>query len=105
MLSLNEILETKDDGNRMVHFEYDGIWEEVLDALGEMPLLCLRRHQTAVFPKGTESSVPVSRGFFGPVPPHQWQYSSGSAHRRRAFWCGKWKNASQSPENRAFPGL
>ena len=33
-----EIIETKDDGNRLIHFEYDGIWEEVLDALGEMPL-------------------------------------------------------------------
>ena len=25
-------------GNRIVTFEYDGIWEEVLDKLGEMPL-------------------------------------------------------------------
>ncbi len=33
-----EIIETKDDGNRLIHFEYEGIWEEVLDALGEMPL-------------------------------------------------------------------
>ena len=33
-----EIKETKDDGNRLITFEYEGIWEEVLDALGEMPL-------------------------------------------------------------------
>ena len=33
-----EIKETKDDGNRLIAFEYEGIWEEVLDALGEMPL-------------------------------------------------------------------
>jgi len=33
-----EILETKDDGNRLISFSYEGIWEEVLDALGEMPL-------------------------------------------------------------------
>ncbi len=33
-----EIKETKEDGNRLIAFEYDGIWEEVLDALGEMPL-------------------------------------------------------------------
>ncbi|MBR5116051.1 MAG: S-adenosylmethionine:tRNA ribosyltransferase-isomerase, partial [Lachnospiraceae bacterium] len=32
------ILETKDDGNRIVRFFFRGIWEEVLDALGEMPL-------------------------------------------------------------------
>lgn len=33
-----EIKETKEDGNRLIAFEYEGIWEEVLDALGEMPL-------------------------------------------------------------------
>lgn len=33
-----EIKETKDDGNRLIAFEYEGIWEEVLDSLGEMPL-------------------------------------------------------------------
>lgn len=33
-----EILETVEEGNRLVHFEYDGIFEEVLDKLGEMPL-------------------------------------------------------------------
>lgn len=33
-----EILDIIDDGNRLVHFEYEGIWEEVLDSLGEMPL-------------------------------------------------------------------
>lgn len=33
-----EILEVVDDGNRLVRFEYQGIFEEVLDRLGEMPL-------------------------------------------------------------------
>ncbi len=33
-----EVVSVKDDGNRIVKFEFDGIWEEVLDALGEMPL-------------------------------------------------------------------
>ena len=33
-----EVLETVDDGNRLIKFYYDGIWEEVLDSLGEMPL-------------------------------------------------------------------
>ena len=27
-----------EEGNRIIHFEYEGIFEEVLDALGEMPL-------------------------------------------------------------------
>ncbi len=33
-----EILDVLDDGNRIVRFEYEGIWEELLDKLGEMPL-------------------------------------------------------------------
>lgn len=33
-----EILETINDGNRLVKFYYDGLWENVLDELGQMPL-------------------------------------------------------------------
>ena len=33
-----EIVDIVEEGNRLVHFTYDGIFEEVLDALGEMPL-------------------------------------------------------------------
>jgi len=33
-----EVVEVKDNGNRIVEFFYEGIFEEVLDALGEMPL-------------------------------------------------------------------
>ncbi len=33
-----EILKVIEDGNRIVRFEYDGVWEELLDRLGEMPL-------------------------------------------------------------------
>ncbi len=33
-----EIIEVKSDGNRVARFEYNGIWEEILDSLGEMPL-------------------------------------------------------------------
>lgn len=33
-----EVLETVEEGNRLIHFEYTGIWEELLDRLGEMPL-------------------------------------------------------------------
>ena len=33
-----EVIKVRDDGNRIVRFEFDGIWEELLDKLGEMPL-------------------------------------------------------------------
>ncbi len=33
-----EVVEVKENGNRIVEFYYEGIFEEVLDSLGEMPL-------------------------------------------------------------------
>lgn len=33
-----EVLKTVEEGNRLIRFEYEGIFEEVLDKLGEMPL-------------------------------------------------------------------
>lgn len=33
-----EIQDVLEEGNRLVRFEYDGIFEEILDSLGEMPL-------------------------------------------------------------------
>lgn len=32
------VVETVDDGNRLIQFHYEGIFEEILDQLGEMPL-------------------------------------------------------------------
>ena len=32
------VLETVEDGNRLIRFSYEGIFEEILDRLGEMPL-------------------------------------------------------------------
>lgn len=37
-LLTGEITEVIDDGNRIIHFTYDGIFEEILDRLGQMPL-------------------------------------------------------------------
>ncbi len=33
-----EVLEVVDEGNRLIRFEYEGIFEEILDRLGQMPL-------------------------------------------------------------------
>lgn len=33
-----EVLETVEEGNRLIQFQYKGIFEEILDKLGEMPL-------------------------------------------------------------------
>jgi S-adenosylmethionine:tRNA ribosyltransferase-isomerase len=33
-----EVIEVKDDGNRIIKFEWEGIFEQVLDKLGQMPL-------------------------------------------------------------------
>ena len=39
------IREVMDDGNRLVQFHYDGIFEEVLDRLGEMPVPPYIKHK------------------------------------------------------------
>lgn len=33
-----EVMEIAEEGNRLIQFSYEGIFEEILDALGEMPL-------------------------------------------------------------------
>lgn len=40
-----EIIDQLEDGNRLVQFQYDGIFEEILDKLGEMPLPPYITHQ------------------------------------------------------------
>ena len=40
-----EVLETVEEGNRLIRFEYEGIFEEILDQLGQMPLPPYITHQ------------------------------------------------------------
>ncbi|WP_429188457.1 tRNA preQ1(34) S-adenosylmethionine ribosyltransferase-isomerase QueA [Fusobacterium sp. PH5-44] len=35
---IGELIEIKDDGNRVIKFDYNGIFEDILDKLGNMPL-------------------------------------------------------------------
>ncbi|MBQ3664544.1 MAG: tRNA preQ1(34) S-adenosylmethionine ribosyltransferase-isomerase QueA [Lachnospiraceae bacterium] len=37
-LLTGEIIDVVEDGNRLIRFEYDGVFEQILDQLGEMPL-------------------------------------------------------------------
>ena len=64
-----EVLEVVEDGNRLIKFTYDGIWEEILDSLGEMPLppyithklLDKDRYQT-VYAKNSGSAAAPTAG-------------------------------------------
>lgn len=42
-----EITDVVEEGNRIIRFEYDGIFEEILDELGEMPLPPYIKHKLA----------------------------------------------------------
>ena len=42
---VGEVIDVVDEGNRLVKFEYEGIFEEVLDELGQMPLPPYITHQ------------------------------------------------------------
>lgn len=64
-----EIKETVNDGNRIVSFEYDGLFENVLDELGEMPLppyitakLEDRDRYQTVYSKNTGSAAAPTAG-------------------------------------------
>lgn len=35
---VGEVVDVVEEGNRLIHFEYQGIFEEILDELGQMPL-------------------------------------------------------------------
>ncbi len=40
-----EVIDVVEDGNRLIRFEYDGIFEEILDQLGQMPLPPYIKHE------------------------------------------------------------
>ena len=44
-LLIGEVIDVVDEGNRLIHFEYEGIFEEILDKLGQMPLPPYIHHQ------------------------------------------------------------
>lgn len=44
-LLVGEVLEIVEDGNRLIQFSYEGIFEEILDKLGQMPLPPYITHQ------------------------------------------------------------
>ena len=44
-LLIGEVIDVVEEGNRLVQFTYDGIFEEVLDQLGQMPLPPYITHQ------------------------------------------------------------
>ena len=44
-LLVGEVIDVVEEGNRLIQFEYEGIFEEVLDQLGEMPLPPYITHQ------------------------------------------------------------
>lgn len=62
------LLEVKDDGNRVLSFEYEGAFEEVLDKLGQMPLPPYitekleekDRYQTVYAKKGESVAAPTA---------------------------------------------
>ena len=44
-LLVGEVVDSVEEGNRLIHFEYEGIFEEILDQLGQMPLPPYITHQ------------------------------------------------------------
>ena len=64
-----EVVEITEEGNRLIRFEYEGIFEEILDRLGQMPLPPYITHQLedrnryqTVYAKHTGSAAAPTAG-------------------------------------------
>lgn len=44
-LLMGEVIDVVEEGNRLIKFDFDGIFEEILDQLGQMPLPPYITHQ------------------------------------------------------------
>ena len=44
-LLVGEVMDVVEEGNRLIHFDFEGIFEEILDQLGQMPLPPYITHQ------------------------------------------------------------
>lgn len=68
-LLVGEVIDIVEEGNRLIHFEYQGIFEEILDQLGQMPLPPYITHQLedkeryqTVYAKHTGSAAAPTAG-------------------------------------------
>lgn len=68
-LLIGEVVEIVDEGNRLIQFAYEGIFEEILDQLGQMPLPPYITHQLedknryqTVYAKHTGSAAAPTAG-------------------------------------------
>ena len=68
-LLVGEVIDVVEEGNRMIQFHYEGIFEEILDQLGQMPLPPYITHQLedknryqTVYAKNTGSAAAPTAG-------------------------------------------
>ena len=67
------VTDVVEEGNRLIQFEYEGIFEEILDQLGQMPLPrrrpgCILQKNCWRKSKGWGSPSPISRSMLGWAP-------------------------------------
>ena len=73
------VLETVDDGNRLIQFSYEGIFEEILDQLGQMPLPPYITHQLK--DKNRYQTDVYKRQAYGPSVYQYWKGPEGNSGR------------------------
>ena len=65
-----EVIDVVEEGNRLIHFEYEGIFEEILDQLGEMPLPCVCQNT----PRRPSRSLRVRYASTASFTPRYWWF-------------------------------
>ncbi len=76
-LLTGEVIDVVEEGNRLIQFRYEGIFEEVLDRLGEMPLPPYITHKLADRDRYRTWNVPPCQGGKSPRPPYALRVLSG----------------------------
>ena len=80
-LLTGEVVDIVDEGNRLIHFEYEGIFEEILDQLGQMPLPPYITHQLQ--DKDRYNTVYAEHSGSAAAPTAGLHFNAGAAQRIR----------------------
>ena len=100
-LLVGEVMEVVEEGNRLIHFEYEGIFEEILDQLGQMPLPPYITHQLEDKNRYQTVYAKHSGSAAAPTARPSCSTHSAASRRRRLPSCSEAFSSPPPPPSRA----